>query len=412
MHRTIAILFFVLTLGLCVPARGQIKPVIGKPVEILFRPDPSSPLAKAESIQLVYVFNYWGSRTGTRLALLENVLRPDTSRVKRLAMKKTDIGWSATIDALPDYAAVLSYYFTDGTTRDDNGERTYAWYVVLPNGNPVRNAHFFMNYFLELGRESIDRRVKEAEDEITAYPENFKTYTQYFTLFFEQGKAGEHTRNRILEKLEQLERDYPENTDVLNLIAHTQFYILRNTETGLQYRNRIPVSNLWPDVLTMFDRDKKLEEQRRVADDRKRRREALMNTQLFDVRFMDFALHLLPLRLDSGSVQVLTFWATASEQSKRMFEPLERMQKRFEGKPLKISLINVDPDWKAGQKFIESKNLPFQQRMHVGSTLIELGVDGIPHTIVLDKSGFVRKIIIGFTDETEPELLTILEQLL
>jgi hypothetical protein len=412
MHRTKDVILLVFLFCSCAPLFGQIKPVVGRPVEILYRPDPASPLAEATSLQLVYVYNYWGSRMGTRLALLENVLRPDTARVRRIDMKKTAIGWSALVDTIPSYAAVLSYYITDGVSRDDNGERTYAWYVHTSGGKPVPNARFFMNYFLELGRENIDNRVKEAEDEILSYPENYKAYTQFFTLLFEQGKGNERTRNRIIEKLNALESAFPDNADVLNLAAHTYYYILRDTETGMGYRNRISIPKQWPDVVTMFDRDQTIEQQRRVAEDRKQRREALLNTQILDVQFMDFDLRKLPLRLDSGCVQVITFWATTSDQSRRMLEPLGRIHQRYTGTPLKISLVNVDPDHKIAAQFLQDAKLPFQQRINFGATLIELGVDGIPHTIIVDQGGFVRKILVGFTNDTEQELNQILDKLL
>jgi hypothetical protein len=411
MHRTRTIILSALLLLPGTLLLAQIKPVVGKPVEVLYRPDPSGALATADSLQLVFVYNYWATRTGTRLALLENVLRPDTTRVHRVRLEKTTIGWSATID-IPEVASVLSYYVTDGVHRDDNGERTYAWYVNTPEGKPVRNARFFMTHFLELGRESIDRRTKESEDEILDYPDNYKAYTQYFTLLFEQGKGSERTRARIIEKLNALEAASSDNMDVLNLIAHTWFYILRDTETGLRYKNRIAVTQQWPDVVTMYDRERTIEQQRRVAEDRKHRREAMVNTRILDVQFMDFELKKIPLRQDSGSVQVVTFWATSSEQSKRMFEPLAKLSNKFEGKRLKITLVNVDPDHKTAEQFLQNARLPFQQRINFGSNLIELGVDGIPHTIVLDRSGYVRKVLVGYSEDTETELDSILETLL
>ena len=407
--RFVTPLLLLLLLGPFVSA--QIKPVVGTPLDLFYRPDAAGPLAEADSLELVYVFNFWGTRTGTRLALFENVLRPDPTRVKKILMVKTDIGWKATID-IPSYAAVLSYYVTDGVHRDDNKERTYAWRVYDKDGQPVRNARYFMTHFLELGRESIDARVKESEDEIVAYPENFKAYIQYFPLLFEQEKGSERVRNRILEKLSALESAYPENTDVLNLIAHTLYYVLRETEKGLEYKNRIGISNQWPEVVLMFDRERTFEQQRRVAQERKNKREALLHTNILGFSFLDFGLQKQALRADSGSVIVLTFWATSSEQSKKMFKPLMKLQEKYRGKPLKILLVNVDPDHNVAAKFLEQEPLPIEQRINFGSNLIELGVDSIPMTFVLDKSGSVRKILVGYAEERESELDQLLETLL
>ena len=400
--RTIPLVLLIL-LHARVPLAAQLKPVAGTPLEIRYTPDPSGPLASSGSLFLVYVFNYWGTRTGTRLALLENVLRPDTTRVRQVTMTRTATGWTASID-VPETGAVLSYFITDGNRRDDNAERTYTAYVYGQDGRPTVNARFFMTHFLELARAGLDLRVRESESEIRDYPENYKAYTQYFSLLFELEKGSGRARNTILDKLRELESSSPENADVLNLIAHTHYYILRDTETGLQYKNRIGITHQWPDVVLMFDRERTMEQQRRVAEDRKQRREALLNTQVLNVEFLDYNLRRLPLRADSGSVQVVTFWATASEQSKRMFEPLERMLGRYAGKPLKILLVNVDPDHKVAAEFLKDRPMPFEQRINFGSNLINLGVDGIPHTMVIDRNGFLRDILIGYTAGTEAEL--------
>jgi hypothetical protein len=390
---------------------GQIRPVIGQKVEIVYHPEPGHPLAKADGMTLVYAFNFWGTRSGTRLAVFENVLRPDSMRVKRALMEKTDIGWKATID-VPAWAAVLSWYYTDGVRRDDNNERTYTSLVYGTDGKPARNAHYFMTHFLDLARGSIAERVTESEQEVLLYPQNFKAYFQWFSLMFEQEKGGERVSKRIVEKLSSLERDNPDDQEVLNLCARTYYYILRETETGIEYKKKIGISNMWPEVVMIHDRERDAEAQRQAVQEQERKRTGLVDSPLPDVAFQDLDHQKRMVRADSGSVILLTFWATTSERSRKMLEILRAAVEKHGDGGLKVIAVNLDPDEQYARDYINENKLPFEHRLNFGGYLHELGIDSIPQTMVIDKNCMVRRLMIGLTDETASELESVLKEIL
>jgi hypothetical protein len=390
---------------------SQANPVIGADFEVVYHPDPAGPLASSPDLTLVYAFNFWGTRGGTRLALLENLLRPDTTRVKRVPLTRTELGWKAVI-AIPLYASVLSYYVTDGTTRDDNQECTYTRIVEGTDGKAVRNAHFFTLGFLELARAPIAQRVAEAEAEVRTYPDNFKAYFRLFALMFEQEKGDERVQQKIVERLAGLEQRYPNSEEVYNLEARTYYYLLRNVEKGLEYKKKIGIPNQWPEVVLMFDRDQRQEEQRRLTKEKEQRRASMVNAPLPDVTFLELDGNRHRVRGDSGSVIALVFWATSSERSRSLLPSLQRLHERHGGRGLKVIAVSLDADTMAVRKFAAEQKLGFLPLMNMGGYAVDLGVDSIPQTYIVDRQLVVRRVIVGFNPETAAELEQVIGSLL
>jgi hypothetical protein len=384
------------------PLAAQLRPVAGFPIDITYRMEAGSPLAGADSIDLVCAVNFWGTRYGTRLALLENVLRPDSGRAYRVRMKRSPDGWKTTIE-IDSNAAVISYYFTDGTRRDDNGEKTYVAYVYGADGKPVRNAHFYMTSFLDLARKDLDTRLKEAEQEIIRWPENFRAYTLYYTLLFERDKGREKCRKQILEQLEQLKQKYWENVEYMNLAARTFYYLMHDEETALLIKKDIPAEKMWPDVFMIYDREAKAEERRRIELERSQRRSAILNTELPANSYYDTAMVKQPLRQQDGAL-LLVFWAGSSEQSVKALQRLAELRARHADKRLKLIAINLDADEKAGRRKIAELALPVEHGFRVGTMLADLGIDGIPTVLFVDEKGIVRKVAAGFGPADESEI--------
>jgi hypothetical protein len=396
-------LFLLAALTACAaPLAAQLRPVAGFPIDIMYRLEAASPLAGAEHIDLVYAVNFWGTRYGTRLALLENVLRPDSGRAHRVPMTRSSDGWKATIE-LDTNAAVFSYYFTDGKRRDDNGEKTYVAYVYGADGKPVRNAHFYMTSFLDLARKDLDTRLKEAEEETIRWPENFRAYTLYFTLLFERDKGRDKCRKQILEQLENLKQKYWQNEEYMNLAARTFYYLLHDEETAMQIKKDIPVNRLWPDVFMIYDREAKAEERRRLELERSQRRSAILNTELPASTYYDTAMVKQPLRQPNTAL-LLIFWASSSEQSVAALVRLNALRARYASKQVKLIAINLDSDERAGRQKITSLALPVEHGFRIGTMLADLGIDGIPTVLFVDTQGMVRKVSAGFGSADESEI--------
>ena len=404
--------FFLLAIvAVCAaPLAAQIKPVAGFPIDIVFRPDAGTPLASADSLDVVYAFNYWGTRYGTRLALLENVLRPDSGQQRRAPMKRGNDGWKATID-IPANAAVLSYYFTDGRHREDNGEKTFAAYVYGADGKPVKNAHFYMTSFLLLARADLDTRVKEAEMEIVEWPENFRAYSLYFTLLFERDKGREKSRKQIYEILQKLEDKYRDNDEYLNLTARTLFYVLRETELALKVKGQIAPTKLWPEVFMMYDREGKEEERRRITLEREQRRTALLNAQVPEVSYLDTAMVRRSLRSGKDQAALVVFWATTSEQSMDALRRLSAAWERHRTKNVSLIAVNLDPDEMIARRKMAELALPIEYAFRDGAMVADLGVDAIPTVFFIDPQRVIRKIAVGFSPADEADFAKALQEL-
>jgi hypothetical protein len=392
-------------------AAAQAGPVAGSRFELTYHPSPAGPLAEAAALEVVYAFNAWGTREGTRLALLENVLRPDTMRVRSVDLRQTTLGWKAAID-IPANASLLSYYVTDGTRRDDNNERTYVLLVRGADGRPVRNAHFRNVPFLALARESLERRIAEAEEEVRLYPDNFQAWYLVFSLQFEQEKGSPRAFQRITERLEALERVHRDDQEFLNLAAQTWFYILRDTEKALEVRKRIGVPNQWPDVLRMYDRETVQETQRRAAIELEQRRIKLLDAPIPDITLMGFDGRERRVRADSGQVILLVAWASSSERSRELLDELARVHMANAGRGLRIVAVSLDPDEQAARGYVAERALPFEQRLNMGVYLRQLGVDSVPQTFIIDRGCILRRIILGYGSETSGELADALKALL
>jgi len=128
MQRRILILslFFILSPVLL---QAQNSPVAGKTYTLVYHPAPDSPLADASSLSVFYVFDFWNKRFGTRLALWNNVVHADTSRLHVLPLIKKQEEWIAEIP-IPTDAALLSYIVSDGSNVDGNNQRTYVNYIL------------------------------------------------------------------------------------------------------------------------------------------------------------------------------------------------------------------------------------------------------------------------------------------
>ncbi len=378
---------------------------------VTYTPPAHVRFADGSPLELVYAFNYWGTRSGTRLALLENVLRPDTLRARRVRLVRSGNAYSASV-AVPANGALLSYYVTDGTVRDDNRERTYLQMITDASGRAVRNGHFFMTSFLQLAGATLDERVAEAEREIRTHPDNFRTYSQYFTLYLERNAGSAKSVERIVAMLDELEQKYPDTTDCLNLIARTYFYVLQDIERAIEYRNRIPASSQWPEVVAIYNREQVMEERRRKAAERSATRDRILNAEVPDVAFSDFSGAKYRIREEQGKAIVVFFWATTSEHARNLIAPLTRLHEAWSPQGVRFLDVNLDVEQETVMRFLERTPTPFVHRRNNGSALIDLGVDGIPTVMVLDARRNVRAFITGAGDTTAAEIEQAIRQAL
>ncbi|MDX9760071.1 MAG: TlpA disulfide reductase family protein [Bacteroidota bacterium] len=406
-----SIISFLLLVALTATLHAQSGPVAGRPYTVTYVPPPDSPFASAKELTLIHTFDYWNVRYGTRLALWQNVLRPDTGRVRFARLEKGPGGWRATID-IPETAALLSYIIGDGTTIDGNHERTFTSYVYDAEGRPVRNARFYNIPFLRLAREDLGRIVQEAEREIIEYPENFPAYHQYFKLLLEQARGNTRTQQRIATRIDELEQRFGGNYEFMNMAAETWYYVLQDQEKGLAYREKIPPNAQWPQVFRMYDRGTKEEELRQRALHAEQQRTRLINTELpaFNLHDRDDRKVAFPQK--DGKVRIFVFWASTSANSGQMLEGLRDIAATRPRDAFEVVAVSVDPDETKAFEHFSGHSYPFVLLFNQGATLLRLGVDSIPTTFVVDGTGIVRDTQVGFSPATVTAIRKTVDDLL
>ena len=392
----LTVLVHVTVLVHAVPAAAQNSgPVEGEMHTVVYNPPKNSSLADAASLDLVYVFDLWNRRYGTRLALWYNVLRPDTGRVHFARMRKEGGSWKAEIP-IPEGASLLSYIISGPQAMDGNGEKTFTRYVLNEQGEPVMNARYFNIPFLRLARAPIGELVREAEREISAYPENFRAYHQYFKLLLEQGKGSPRTQERIANRIARMEKDYGERTEFLNMAAETWFYILQDPEKALEYRNRIPSDKLWPQVLRIYDREEKQRQEIARMTAAEQRRAELRGAELPSFNLRDASDGKVAFPRGDGKAMVLVFWASTSERSRDLLTALDIIADEAGSAPLQVTAVCLDANPEEGAAWFAGEGLPFELLYNQGSALQMLGVDSIPIVYFVDAENIVRDIMVGY----------------
>lgn len=161
-------------------------PVGSRVFTLDYDPAAKGILVNADSIFLVYAFDYWGTTAhqvlrgeAGEIDLFKNVLEPDEGRSHRIAMTRTGKTWKAEIQVSAE-ARLLSWYFTDGKREDYNDYKTYVSYVCTPEGKPVRGARFANVDFLFMANRRMSEVLEEIRGEIDAYPDNLIAHVVYW----------------------------------------------------------------------------------------------------------------------------------------------------------------------------------------------------------------------------------------
>ncbi|MBN1447984.1 MAG: TlpA family protein disulfide reductase [Bacteroidetes bacterium] len=391
-------------------AVAQSGPVAGQSFTVVYNPTKGSPFTDAVALDLVYVFDIWNFRHGTRLALWQNVLRPDTARVRFARMRKSPEGWTAEI-SIPEDAALLSYYVTDGRHMDGNNQKTYVRYVLNENNTPVQNARYYNIPFLRMAREPLGLLVREAEREISDYPENFRAYHQYFKLLLEQGKGSPRTQERIANRIAGMEKEHGENPDFLNMAAETWFYILQDAEKALEYRNRIPTEKMWPQVFRIFNREEKMQQERERLSHAENRRKELQDAELPAFNLRDAADEKVAFPRQDGRPMLLVFWASASERSQTLLTALKNMPAAAGLDRMHVVTVCLDTEQETGIAWFREHGMPFELLFNQGSALQMLGVDSIPILYLVDSEGIIRSILVGYAERQHAALQAMIQRL-
>ncbi len=393
------------------PARAQSpEPVAGRAFTLSYQP-PAGMFERAPRLTAVYAFNFWGRRSGTRLALRANVLSPDTSRVHSVELTLQGRRWEGTI-SIPPNAALLSWYVTDGSAMDLNNDKTYLAMVRDSTGRIMPNAHFFMTPFVKLAGEPLDAQIAEAKEEILLYPENFRAYYQYYQLRLAWGRNGAGIRRIIADEIEALARKYGDSFEFRNLAARTYYYLLKDTKRGLAYRNSIPADKQYQEVMMMFDREEAEKRREEVTRKAESEQAVLLEKPAPPFELESYEGGKVQLHRYKGKVLLLGFWATWSKSCKEQIPALSRLAADLAPRGFAYVGMNLDGKRDVVKKFLETTPVKMEILFADPATAKKYGAGAIPHLVLVDKQGNVRKFFVGYSPGDEEKYRAAIEALL
>jgi thiol-disulfide isomerase/thioredoxin len=99
-----------------------------------------------------------------------------------------------------------------------------------------------------------------------------------------------------------------------------------------------------------------------------------------------------------GKVVLLDFWATWCEPCREALPHMREIAKKFEGQPLVIVSVSLDPDEQKWKDYVEKNEMTWMNYRDGGFTgpISKLfGVEAIPHTFTIDPDGILQDEHIG-----------------
>lgn len=106
-----------------------------------------------------------------------------------------------------------------------------------------------------------------------------------------------------------------------------------------------------------------------------------------------------------GSVTIVDFWATWCPPCRASLPHLAEVYAKFKGSGLKVYAIDCAEDKQTVQGFVDETKLAVPVLLDTDHAVSEkYGADAIPETVVIGKDGKVRKVFVGFSDDTEAQL--------
>jgi thiol-disulfide isomerase/thioredoxin len=114
-----------------------------------------------------------------------------------------------------------------------------------------------------------------------------------------------------------------------------------------------------------------------------------------------------------GKVVLVNFWATWCEPCRDEMPSMQRLQRRFEGKPFVVIAVNVGESEARIGEFLQKLPLDFLiLRDHSSAAMKAWGVRGLPASFVVGRDGRIRYSHIGELNWDDEKLAATVERLL
>lgn len=132
----------------------------------------------------------------------------------------------------------------------------------------------------------------------------------------------------------------------------------------------------------------------------------------------DFTLKSLQgsnLRLEEyrGQVVLINFWASWCGPCRQEMPILDRLHQRYEDTGFTVLGVNVEGEVTPAQKIVDKTNVTFPVLIDEKQSVSQLyDLEAMPSTVVLDRSGIVRYIHLGYKPGDEAKYVQVVKKLI
>lgn len=116
----------------------------------------------------------------------------------------------------------------------------------------------------------------------------------------------------------------------------------------------------------------------------------------------------------AGKVVLLDFWASWCAPCKKSFPELEKLYRAYRDRGFVLLAVSVDEDPAAMREFLDRHSVSFAVVRDKNQLLVRAaGIESMPTSLLVDRSGKIRKVHNGFHgDKTVEALKREIEELL
>jgi thiol-disulfide isomerase/thioredoxin len=110
---------------------------------------------------------------------------------------------------------------------------------------------------------------------------------------------------------------------------------------------------------------------------------------------------------------ILDFWATWCGPCRMAMPVLAEVASAFADRGVKLYAVNLREDPEKIRAFLDRAELKVAVAMDTKAEVAaRYGVEGIPHTVVIDRDGNIAHVHVGYTPDLKEELTQVLEKVL
>lgn len=133
-----------------------------------------------------------------------------------------------------------------------------------------------------------------------------------------------------------------------------------------------------------------------------------------DFTVRDLAGQEVKLAALKGKVILVNFWATWCPPCREEIPSMMKLNQSMSGKQFQMLALSIDEGGKAAvENFFKKSGMTLPAYLDTdGAVSRRYGTTGVPETFIVDKTGIIRKKIVGGMDWSSPDVIAYLDELL